>query len=250
MRPGPTSPPTPASSRVGGVDIAVRDAVVAATDGEALALGADIPVRKGTEGWAFLVAHLVDDGAAIAEGDEVVDRGGCRDAPTPSRSATRPATRHPSPSTTRSPTRWSKPARDDALGNPDFDGIAIASSRIEPDGSVDRYRLNKSLRRAGFDIAGARSDDLDGARRSRRRDQLDEWVAAGATVRVERDGDGAHRPALAGSPSCPTARRASPAAAPTSTSLAELAAIAVSFSSSTTRAPPCSRCAPRRDSRR
>ncbi len=83
--------------------------------------------------------------------------------------------------------RWSKPARDDALGSPDFDGAAIASSRIVPDGSVDRYRLNKSLRRAGFDTASLQGDlealgDAVAA-------QLDEWVATGATVRVERDGD-------------------------------------------------------------
>ena len=47
----------------------VRDAVVAATDGESLHLGADIPVRTGTEGWVFLVAHLVDEGSTLSEGD-------------------------------------------------------------------------------------------------------------------------------------------------------------------------------------
>jgi len=56
-----------------------------------------------------------------------------------------------------------------------------------PDGSVDRYRLNKSLRRAGFDTASLHGD-LDGLRRAVAA-QLDAWVATGATVRVERDGD-------------------------------------------------------------
>ena len=164
----------------------VRDAVVAATDGESLHLGADIPVRTGTEGWVFLVAHLVDDGSALAEGDEVEIEA---DAATRrALSAGHTACHLASLALNRAlADRWSKPARDDALGSPDFDGAAIASSRIVPDGSVDRYRLNKSLRRAGFDTASLQGD-LDGLRRAVAA-QLDAWVATGATVRVERDGD-------------------------------------------------------------
>ncbi len=46
---------------------------------------------------------------------------------------------------------WRKepPARD-SLGNPDFDKLAILSSRIEEHGSVDIYRAGKHLRKAGF----------------------------------------------------------------------------------------------------
>ena len=182
----PDQPADAGTITVGGTDIAVRDAVVAATDGASLFLGADIPVRKGTEGWAFLVAHLVDDGAAIDEGDEVVIRA---DAAT-RRSLSLGHTACHAASLALNEAlahRWSKPARDDALGHPDFDGIAIASSRIEPDGSVDRYRLNKSLRRAGFDVVGL-ADELDslaGAVSS----TVARWAAAGASVTVERDGD-------------------------------------------------------------
>src|SRR4030095_99118 len=98
--------------------------------------------------------------------------------------------------------RWSKPVRDDALGSPDFDGVAIASSRIAPHRSLHRprlnqplppaaldvYRLNKSLRRAGFDTASLQGD-LDGLARAVA-DQLEQWIATGAPVRVEREGDG------------------------------------------------------------
>lgn len=55
---------------LGGIEI--LDAMVAATDGEALFLGSDIPVRKGTEGWAFVVAHVVDADAGLTEGDTVI----------------------------------------------------------------------------------------------------------------------------------------------------------------------------------
>ena len=165
----------------------MRDAVVAATDGEVLHLGADIPVRKGTEGWAFVVAHLVDEGTAIAEGDEVEIEA---DAATRhALSAGHTACHLAALALNRVlADRWSKPAREDALGSPDFDGAAIASSRIVPNGSVDRYRLNKSLRRAGFDTASLQGD-LDGLRHAVAA-QLEQWIATGATVRVERDGDG------------------------------------------------------------
>ena len=165
----------------------VRDAVVAGSDGQSLHLGADVPVRTGTEGWVFLVAHLVDEGSALAEGDEVEIEA---DAATRhALSAGHTACHLASLALNRAlADRWSKPARDDALGSPDFDGAAIASSRIVHDGSVDRYRLNKSLRRAGFDTASLQGD-LEGLRRSVAA-QLDAWVATGATVRVERDGDG------------------------------------------------------------
>ena len=50
--------------------------------------------------------------------------------------------------------RWRKPVRTDGLGHPDFDQLAIVSSRIVPDGAVDTYRLGRSLRKKGFDVDG------------------------------------------------------------------------------------------------
>ncbi|MFF2277168.1 metal-dependent hydrolase [Agromyces sp. NPDC058126] len=170
-----------------GAQAPVRDAVVAASDGEALHLGADIPVRKGTEGWAFLVAHLVDEGSAVAESDEVeiTAEATARGALSAGHTACHAASLALNLALEG---RWSKPARTDALGRPDFDGIAIASSRIEPNGSLDRYRLNKSLRRAGFDVAGL-AEELDALGRAVSA-TVGEWVAAGSTVRIDRDGDG------------------------------------------------------------
>lgn len=183
----PDQPADAGVLRSGVETFVIRDAVVAATDGESLHLGADIPVRKGVEGWSFLVAHLIDEGAAITEGDEVVIEA---DATTRRvLSAGHTACHLASLALNRALAgRWSKAAREDALGSPDFDGIAIASSRIAANGSVDRYRLNKSLRRAGFDTASlpghldSLSEQVAG--------QLEQWIASGAAVRVERDGDG------------------------------------------------------------
>ena len=168
-------------------DVVVRDAVVAATDGEALHLGSEIPVRTGTDGWVFLVAHLVDADAAIAEGDEVTIEA---DAATRRALSTGHTACHlASLALNRAlASRWSKPTREDALGSPDFDAAAISSSRIVPNGSVDRYRLNKSLRRAGFDTASL-TGDLDALQREVA-EQLDAWLATGGAVRVDAAGDG------------------------------------------------------------
>jgi len=183
----PDQPADAGVLRANGVDLPVRDAVVAATDGTDLHLGDDIPVRTGTEGWAFLVAHLVDGDATIAEGDEVEIEA---DAATRRALSTGHTACHLASLALNRvlADRWSKPAREDSLGNPDFDGAAIASSRILPDGSLDRYRLNKSLRRAGFDTASL-AGELDDVRVAVA-EQLERWIASGAAVRVEAAGDG------------------------------------------------------------
>lgn len=174
--------------RAGGRELSILDAVVAAHDGEALRLGSDIPVRKGAEGWVFVVAHLVDDEGAPVEGDEVEIEADA--SLRHGLSAGHTACHLASLALNRAlAERWSKPAREDALGAPDFDGTAIQSSRIHEHGSVDRYRLNKSLRRAGFDTAS-----LDDASLSSLADAvtatLAAWRAADGAVRIEREGEG------------------------------------------------------------
>ncbi|GAA1947128.1 metal-dependent hydrolase [Agromyces allii] len=183
----PDQPADVGTIAVDGTESAVLDAVVAATDGTDLFVGSDIPVRKGTEGWAFLVAHLVDAGAAIAEGDEVVITAdpAARHALSLGHTACHAASLALNAALE---SRWSKPARTDALGRPDFDGIAIASSRIEPFGSVDRYRLNKSLRRAGFDVASLVDEDLDVLAQTVTATVV-WWISSGSPVRVDRAGD-------------------------------------------------------------
>ncbi len=163
------------------------DVVVGATDGTSLFVGDEVPVRRGAEGWALVVAHVLQAPTRIAVGDDVVV-------------SVDPARRHglsvghtlchlaSLALNAAFAARWSKPAREDALGRPDFDHEAIQSSTIVPNGSVDVFRLNKSLRRKGFGTDGL-AESLAAATESVTA-ALRGWIATDAPVRIERDGDG------------------------------------------------------------
>jgi alanyl-tRNA synthetase len=163
----------------------VLDCIVAASDGESLFLGSDIPVRKGAEGWAFVVAHLVADDAPLAEGDAVtveVDAAH-RAALSAGHSACHLAALALNAALADA---WSKQGRTDSLGFPDFDGVANETSIITEYGAVDTYRIGKSARKAGFDPAALEDPDAVAARANA---ALSEWVAAGGAIRIERDGE-------------------------------------------------------------
>ncbi|MFB7893230.1 metal-dependent hydrolase [Microbacterium sp. NPDC056044] len=180
----PDQPADRGTLRTGGADLAVIDAVVGATQGDALLLGPDVPVRTGTEGWTFVVAHLVEAGTAVAVGDtvEVAVDAAYRDALSAGHTACHLASLALDAALAGA---WRKEAPADALGAPAFDALAIQESRILPDGSRDVYRIGKSLRRKGFDPE-ALNDLADLAARVDA--QLAEWIAAGGAVRIERDG--------------------------------------------------------------
>ncbi|WP_460367077.1 alanyl-tRNA editing protein [Actinocorallia lasiicapitis] len=139
---------------VDGRTLGVRDCVTGAlrhgaAAGE-LVLGEAIEERRGDDGLYWLVVH-VTDGEPPPPGTQVTltvdaDRRhalsaghtGCHLAALALNAAMA--------------ARWRKEIRTDALGSPDFDQTAIISSRIHPFGSVDVYRLGKSLRKKGFTV--------------------------------------------------------------------------------------------------
>jgi alanyl-tRNA synthetase len=162
----------------------LRDCVVAATDGAVLHLGADIPVRRGTDGWTFVVVHLMTEAPAVGQQVTVsvdpehrtalsLGHTGCHLAALALNRALA--------------SRWTKDVPADGLGTPNFDAAAIASSRILPRGSVDTYRLNKSLRRKGF-VTDGLAEQLPEVQEALNA-ALASWIAADAPVRVDRDGD-------------------------------------------------------------
>ncbi|WP_203580496.1 metal-dependent hydrolase [Microbacterium hibisci] len=181
----PDQPADRGTLRVGDAELDVVDAVVGATQGDTLVLGPEVPVRTGTEGWTFVVAHLVEGDASAAEGDpvEVMVDAGHRAALSAGHTACHLASLALDAALAGA---WRKDAPVDALGAPAFDALAIQESRIVPDGSRDVYRVGKSLRRKGFDPTAL--GDLDGLA-ARVDAQLADWIAAGGSVRIEADGD-------------------------------------------------------------
>ena len=168
--------------------VAVGEAVMAAVSDEGeFAVGADIPVKRGAEGWTWLVGHRIDGdvGASFAEGVAVrlaVDaahRAGLSRGHTACHLASLALDLAVAD-------LWRKDPGADALGNPDFEARANQSSRIHEDGSVDEYRLGKSLRRAGFDTETFAA--TLGERELAINAQLSSWVASAATSRIVTEG--------------------------------------------------------------
>lgn len=165
-------------------ELPIVDAVTGGIHEGALLLGPDLPVRTGTQGWVFVVAHIVE-GAPPAVGAEVrvVVDAELRSALSAGHTACHLASLALDGALVDA---WTKETPTDALGHPAFDALAISESRILPHGSLDRYRIGKSLRRKGFTPAAL--DDLE-AVATRANALLAGWVAAGGAVRIDRDGE-------------------------------------------------------------
>jgi alanyl-tRNA synthetase len=171
---------------VGGVDHPLLDVVVAATDGADLHVGDDVAVRPGAEGWAFLVAHIIAPGSGVTEGAaaSVAIDADHRRALSVGHTACHLASLALNRAMAQ---RWTKEVRADALGSPDFDNAAIESSRILENGSIDVFRINKSLRRKGF-VADGLAEALP-AIEAAANEAITDWVSTDAAVRIDRDGE-------------------------------------------------------------
>src|SRR5690606_25728559 len=164
---------------------ALADCVLGATNGVELYIGEDIPVRKGTEGWSFVVVHVTPD--APVEGTEVtvsVDAD-YRQALSLGHTGCHLASLALSRALAQ---RWSKDVPVDGLGSPNFDAAANESSRILERGSHDVYRIGKSLRKRGFVTEGLA--DAIGHVEASVNQALAAWIATDAAVRIDRDGEG------------------------------------------------------------
>lgn len=173
----------------GGDTASVAEAVMAAaSDDGAFAVGGDIPVKRGAEGWTWLVAHRLDGAAPdwLVEGAEVTlaADAGRRAGLSRGHTACHLASLALDLAVAD---LWRKDPGADALGTPDFEGRANQSSRIHEDGAVDEYRLGKSLRKAGFDTEGFAASLTE--REERINAQLAAWVASAASSRIEVDGE-------------------------------------------------------------
>ncbi|TMR21432.1 metal-dependent hydrolase [Nonomuraea turkmeniaca] len=178
-----TWPDQPADrGTIGGVPVA--DCVTGARSSSGdLFLGDAIPVRRGAEGWEWLVVHVTETPLPVGAEVELEVDAGFRAALSAGHTACHLAALALNAALAG---RWRKEAPLDALGHPDFDQAAITSSRIAEYGSVDVYRLGKSLRKKGF-----ATEDLDLEPVAQQvNDRLKAWVAADAPVWLDVPGPG------------------------------------------------------------
>ena len=155
-------------------------------DGE-LFVDQDIPVKRGAEGWAFVVVHPLTGRHELAVETQVelqVDadarhalsqgHSGCHLAALALNLVLMPY--------------WRKePSERDALGQPDFDRLAIQTSRVEPRGSKEQYRIGKSLRKKGV-MATELLAALPAIEQAINT-QLASWLAEGGEIHRSRAGE-------------------------------------------------------------
>lgn len=172
----------------GDAHVTVTEAVMAAvSDTGEFAVGAEIPEKRGAEGWTWLVGHRLDgaapdwliEDAAVRLDVDSERRAGLSRGHTACHLASLALDLAVAD-------LWRKETGVDALGNPDFEGRANQSSRIHEDGSIDEYRLGKSLRKAGFDTEAFAS--TLSAREEAINVTLAVWLSSGAPSRIETDG--------------------------------------------------------------
>ncbi|WP_421354397.1 hypothetical protein [Aeromonas veronii] len=155
-------------------------------DGE-LFVDTDIPVKRGAEGWRFVVVHPLAGEYSLPVGSLVelqvdnaarhalsLGHSGCHLA---ALALNRTLTPY-----------WRKEVSElDALGQPDFDRLAIQSSRVEPCGSREQYRIGKSLRKKGVNNEALLADLAVIEEKVNR--QLADWITAGGEIRRSRAGE-------------------------------------------------------------
>jgi alanyl-tRNA synthetase len=171
-----------------GAEHAVADCVTGGVgpDGE-FAVGTDIPVRRGDETWQWLAVHVLDGSPAPALDAGTTVELRVDEARRAALSASHTGCHLMALALNEAlADRWRKEVRTDGLDHPDFDSVAMDTSRIGLDASTDRYRLGKSLRKKGFDpegLAGALPELT-----ARVNARLAGWLAADAPVRVDAPG--------------------------------------------------------------
>lgn len=175
-----------------GARYPVVDCVTGAVGPEGgLLIGEQIPVRRGDPEWTWLAVHVVEFSCAqVPAPQSLLGRAVVLRADAARRAALCAA--HTGchllalALNEALADRWRKQVRLDALGSPDFDALAMDSSRMDAHASTDRYRIGKSLRKKGFDADGLAAALGEITKRVNAR--LAGWIAADAPVRIEAPG--------------------------------------------------------------
>ncbi|WP_039984956.1 metal-dependent hydrolase [Vibrio owensii] len=157
----PDQPADKGTLTVNGKSFDVIDCQVGAVElasGE-LYVGQAIPVKRDTEGWAFVVVHVLPFTDTFDAGDIALLDVDKEYQLSLSRGHSAGHIAYLALNKVLAQSYWRKDAdRKDPHGNYDFNSYAQETSFVTPDKCLDTYRLGKTLRKRGLNSADMLSD--------------------------------------------------------------------------------------------
>ncbi len=157
----PDHPADKGTLTVNGKSFDVIDCQVGAVElasGE-LYVGQAIPVKRDTEGWAFVVVHVLPFTDTFGAGDIALLDVDKEYQLSLSRGHSAGHIAYLALNKVLAQSYWRKDAdRKDPHGNYDFNSYAQETSFVTPDKCLDTYRLGKTLRKRGLNSADMLSD--------------------------------------------------------------------------------------------
>lgn len=157
----PDHPADKGTMTVNGKSFDVIDCQVGAVElasGE-LYVGQAIPVKRDTEGWAFVVVHVLPFTDTFGAGDIALLEVDKEYQLSLSRGHSAGHIAYLALNKVLAQSYWRKDAdRKDPHGNYDFNSYAQETSFVTPDKCLDTYRLGKTLRKRGLNSADMLSD--------------------------------------------------------------------------------------------
>lgn len=157
----PDHPADKGTMTVNGKSFDVIDCQVGAVElasGE-LYVGQAIPVKRDTEGWAFVVVHILPFTDTFGAGDIALLDVDKEYQLSLSRGHSAGHIAYLALNKVLAQNYWRKDAdRKDPHGNYDFNSYAQETSFVTPDKCLDTYRLGKTLRKRGLNSADMLSD--------------------------------------------------------------------------------------------
>ncbi|MGF1752818.1 alanyl-tRNA editing protein [Vibrio makurazakiensis] len=157
----PDHPADKGVAQFNGQEHSVIDCQVGAVEEQTsiLYVGKDIPVKRDTEGWVFVVVHCLSANTKIEVGSQIqweVDKE-YQDSLSRGHSAGHFA--FLALNKVLSEKYWRKDAdRKDSLGSYDFNSYAQETSFVTPDLCTDTYRLGKTLKKRGLNVVDMITD--------------------------------------------------------------------------------------------
>lgn len=157
----PDHPADKGTLTIKGMSFEVLDCQVGAVElaSGKLFVGTEIPVKRDTEGWVFVVVHVLPRTEAIAVGDAALLEVDKEYQLSLSRGHSAGHIAYLALNKVLAQNYWRKDAdRKDPHGNYDFNSYAQETSFVTPDKCLDTYRLGKTLRKRGLNSADMLSD--------------------------------------------------------------------------------------------